>query len=313
MILQDFIIQNKQGLYCAYGDFYLDPKEPAKHAVVSHGHGDHAYPENGEVYCTATTEKVMRYRYKEEAARTFKVKAYHETFELNGVQITFIPAGHILGSAQVLMVHQGIRYLYTGDFKLQPDATCEPFEFVLADVLITETTFANPATIHPPAAVEVRKLNDVKSNVMIGAYVLGKSQRLIHLINQHCLDRRVLIHYSLLPFIKLYEQAGIDFGKYELFDKRALKSANNIAYIVPPMVFNSNIKLVNAVKIFATGWKSLQSGNAVQLHISDHADWAEIIETIEKVKPTEIWTTHGDGDALQAHFEGQLRVKILNP
>jgi len=312
MILDDFLVQTKIGLYCVYGDFYLDPKEPVKEAVISHAHGDHAYPGNAKVYCTESTSLFMKHRYRENAAQQFYIKNYRETFLIKEVEISFIPAGHILGSAQVLMTYKGVRYLYTGDYKLQPDLTCEPFEFVQADVLITETTFAHPETQHPDPEIEMLKLNATTSNIMLGAYVLGKSQRIIHLINQYCPEKRILVHHSLLPFLRIYEQQGKIVGQYELFDKKVLKNNSNIIYVVPPMVYHSNIKTFNVIKIFATGWKDLQRSNQIQLYVSDHADWKDIIHTIAQVQPAQVWTTHGSGTHLITHFGESLVVKLLN-
>lgn len=312
-ILQDFIELTKSGLYCRYGDFYLDPQEAVHNAVISHAHGDHALSGNHQVYCTKATQLFMQYRYKKFAAAAFHILNYKEQFVLNGVNINFYPAGHMLGSAMILMEYKGVKYLYTGDYKTEDDDTCEAIELVNADVLITETTFANPDVGHPDANEEIQKLNGVESNIMLGAYALGKSQRLIALINQHCADKRILVHHSIMPFVHIYEQMGINLGKYQPYDRKIMKQqlTGNI-YIVPPMVFNSYIRAINVVRVFATGWQHLQKGNALHLYISDHVDWQGIIKTIETVKPTEVWTLHGDGKQLKNHFEDKLTVKILN-
>lgn len=313
MILDDFIMPTKTGLFCTYGNFYLDPKEIVRDAVISHAHGDHAIGGNLNVYCTEATSLCMLQRYKKFAAGAFHLYPFYQSFELNGVRISFIPAGHIIGSAMILMEYRGVRYLYTGDYKLQPDATCEPAEFVQADVLITETTFADPGTRHPDAAEEISKLNGTASNIMLGAYALGKSQRLIRLINDHCPERRILVHHNIIPFVKVYEQMGIDMGKYEIYDRKVMKhTASGLVYIVPPMVYRSYIRAVNVVRVFASGWKHLQNNNELQLYISDHVDWADILLTIEKVQPVQVWTTHGSGLQLKSYFEHKLEVKILN-
>lgn len=312
-ILDDFIVQTKTGLYCSYGNFYLDPKEPVVHAVISHAHGDHAIGGNQHVYCTAATLLFMKHRYRKFAAGDFLIKDFGIKFQLNEVDISFFPAGHILGSALVLMQYKGVKYLYTGDYKLEEDATCEPIQLVAADVLITETTFANPSTEHPPADLEIKKLNDIQPNVMLGAYALGKSQRLIALINSHCPQKRILVHHSIMPFVKIYEEMGINLGSYELYDRKLMKNTQeNLIYLVPPMVFKSYIKAINVVRIFVTGWKHLQHHQNVQLYISDHVDWKAILKTIEEVQPQQVWTTHGSGTALQAHFGEKLVVKLLN-
>jgi putative mRNA 3-end processing factor len=312
MILDDFIVPTAVGLYCIYGDFYLDPNQAVKTAVVSHAHGDHACSGSLHVYCTKATSLFMLHRYKKFAAGEFYIHAYHEVFDLNGVKVSFISAGHMLGSAQVVMEYQGTRYIYTGDYKLQPDPTCEPVELMEGDVLITETTFANPTTQHPKAEEEIKNLQSTEINIMLGAYALGKSQRLIRLINDHCTDKRILVHHNIMPFVKLYEQLGVDLGKYEMYDRKVMKTnPNGMIYLVPPMVFKSYIKAINVVRVFASGWKNLQS-KELQLCISDHVDWNDIIETIKQVKPKEVWTTHGSGKHLQAHFENELTIKVLN-
>lgn len=313
MILADFIIQTKTGLFCTYGNFYLDPKEPVVDAVISHAHGDHAVGGNQNVYCTNATAVFMKHRYKKFAAANFHLKDYSLIFELNGVKISFYPAGHILGSALVLMEYKGVKYLYTGDYKLEEDETCEPIEFVKADVLITETTFADPETQHPDAVEEIKKLNGTTTNIMLGAYALGKSQRLITMINKHCSQKRILVHHSILPFVKIYEQLGISMGAYEVYDRKVMKNnQSDLIYLVPPMVFHSYFKAVNVIRVFASGWKNLQQQNEIQLYISDHVDWLAILETIRKVEPKEVWTTHGSGTHLQNYFKNNLVVKLLN-
>lgn len=312
-ILDDFIVQTKIGLFCSYGNFYLDPKEPVVEAVISHAHGDHAVSGNQNVYCTAPTAAFMQHRYRKFAAANFHLKTYHEVFNLHGVAIRFYPAGHMLGSALVLMEYQGVRYLYTGDYKLEADSTCEPIELVQADVLLTETTFASAATKHPDAIEEIKKLNAVEANIMLGAYALGKSQRLIALLNEHCPQKRILLHHSIMPFARLYEEMGIKLGQYEMYDRKVMKQNQaNMVYIVPPMVYNSYFRAINVIRVFATGWKNLQKNNEIQLYISDHVDWDAILETIATVKPIEVWTTHGSGTALQTYLAPKLVVKLLN-
>jgi putative mRNA 3-end processing factor len=313
MILNDFLVPTKVGLFCAYGNFYLDPKEMVKDAVISHAHGDHAVSGNTNVYCTRATSLFMVQRYKKFAAAEFFLYDFNSSFSLNDVTITFVPAGHILGSAMILMEYKGIRYLYTGDYKLQPDPTCEPIEYVEADVLITETTFANPDTEHPDPLLEIQKLNGTETNIMLGAYALGKSQRLVRMISDNCPKKRLLVHHSILPFVKLYEQMGIDMGRYEVYDRKVMKNNHsNMIYLVPPLVYRSYIRAINVIRVFATGWKHLQNKNELELYISDHVDWNDILLTVQRVKPKEIWTTHGSGIQLKSHFENSLNVKLLN-
>ncbi|HEY0176397.1 MAG TPA: exonuclease [Pedobacter sp.] len=312
MILQDFLLFDEYGLYCKAGGFYLDPGKPVANAVVSHAHGDHACPGNDTVFCTKATSSIMQLRLKKSAARQFVTYSFREPFFIKDVKLTFLPAGHILGSAQVLMEYQCTRYLYTGDFKLQNDATCEPAEIVNADVLITESTFADPAIKHPDPEEEIRKLNSSGHNVLLGAYALGKSQRLINLINRYCPERRVLLHHSILPLTKIYEEYSFFPGNYQPYNRKLMKTPEKgFVYIVPPLTFDCYFRAKGVLRVFASGWKKLQARNDMELYISDHADWDDIMSFIGLVRPSEIWTLHGNGEHLKDHFYNTLPVKIL--
>jgi putative mRNA 3-end processing factor len=312
LILQDFIEKTPNGLYCKYGDFYLDPQLPVHTAVISHAHGDHAKPHNNQVFCTLNTAAIMKLRLKKNAAQEFFVKSYSELFTLNDVKVSFLPAGHILGSALVKMEYQNCIYLFTGDYKLQEDETCEPLELCSAHVLITETTFANPEIKHPNPVLEIEKLNKIDSNMMIGVYGLGKAQRLTNLIHKICPQKNILLHYSIYPIHQLYQTAGYSLGSFKHYDRKVMKnnSKNNV-YLVPPLTYNSYHHAKDVVKIFASGWENLQKGNTIKLYISDHVDWDDILKTIEIVKPGEVWTIHGDGNHLKNYFSTTLKVKIL--
>lgn len=312
-ILPDFLAITPLGLYCVYGDFYIDPQAPVPCALISHAHGDHARPGNQLIYCTAATEAIMRSRYSKKAGSRFVQVHFHQEFSIKDIQIQFISAGHILGSAQILMIYQGVRYLYTGDYKVQADTTCEPIDYVEADVLITESTFANPSVKHPDPVLEIQKLNETPFNILLGTYGLGKAQRLNQLINTYCPDKTVLLHYSILPIHKIYEQFGVSDLRYKPYDRKIMKHhPQGHIYLVPALTFNSYIRAKDLVKAFASGWEYLQRKNDISLYISDHVDWHDILEYIERVKPQEIWTLHGDGKSLQEYYKDKIRVKILN-
>jgi putative mRNA 3-end processing factor len=310
-IKDDFLRFDPKGLYCKYGDFYIDPVMPVKTAVVSHAHADHAVSGNTSVYCTQATAAFMQLRYGKMAAGAFLLAGYRSAFLIGGVKVSFIPAGHMLGSAQVLMEYEGVRYLYTGDYKVQPDATCEPLEWVQADVLITESTFANPAIEHPDPETEIKKLNDIKINVLLGAYALGKSQRLISLINQFAPEKKILVHHKIAPINTIYEKNGFPPGKWQLYGRKLMKNQEEFVYIVPPFTFDSYIRATGVKRLFASGWKNLQVNAHDTLFISDHVDWNDILLTIDKTKPQHLWTLHGDGQHLQKQFAGDILVKIL--
>src|ERR1700722_20060923 len=310
-IKEDFLYFDKNGLYCKYGDFYIDPVQPVAKAVISHAHADHAVSGNHKVYCTEATSAFMRLRYGKNAAAELKVVAYDQMFSIGGVEIRLAPAGHMLGSAQVMMEYHGIRYLYTGDYKLQPDATCERFEWLETDVLITESTFADPAIVHPDPVAEIKKLNDIKINILLGAYGLGKSQRLINLVNTHVPQKKILVHYKIMPVNAIYEKMGYPPGKYEVYSRKLMKNQEEYIYLVPPFTFDSYLRATGVKRLFASGWKNLQVNEQDTLFISDHVDWNDILLTIKKTKPKQVWTLHGSGLHLKKQFGDDILVKLL--
>lgn len=312
MILPDFLVRRPEGYYCQYGDFYVDPQFAVARSVVSHAHGDHATPGHAAIHCTVPTAAFMQHRFRRQPKDSFHRHDFHESFKIKEVTIMFIPAGHILGSAQILMSYEGITYLYTGDYKLQHDATCEPLEMVNADVLITESTFANPEIVHPDPVKEILKLNDRPHNILLGAYALGKAQRLTSLINNHCPEREVLVHHNILPIHRIYESFGRPAMQYKPYNRKEMKSgAENKVYLVPPMTFNSYYRATNVLRVFASGWKRLQQHNDMDLYISDHVDWGDILNYVARVKPREIWTIHGDGRYLKNHYLKTIPIRDI--
>jgi len=310
-IRQDFLSFDKNGLYCKYGDFYIDPTQPVQKAVISHAHADHAVSGNHTVYCTEATSAFMQLRYGKNAAAALNFAAYDQAFTVGGVEIRLSPAGHMLGSAQILMEFDGVRYLYTGDYKLQPDATCEPLAWVETDVLITESTFANPAIIHPDPVAEIKKLNDIKINILLGAYGLGKSQRLINLISTHAPQKKILVHHKIMPINAIYEKMGFAPGKCQVYSRKLMKNQEEYVYLVPPFTFDSYLRATGVKRLFASGWKNLQVNELDTLFISDHVDWNDILLTIKETKPREIWTLHGNGLHLKKQFGDDIFVKLL--
>ncbi len=139
---QEWLKVTSTGLYCVAGDFYIDPARPVERAVITHGHSDHARPGNRQVLATAGTLAIMGAQFGAEAATHTQAAAYGESVRLGEVLVRLVPAGHVLGSAQVTLDHCGSRVVVSGDYKRRPDPTCAPFEPVGCDVFVTEATFA---------------------------------------------------------------------------------------------------------------------------------------------------------------------------
>ncbi|REJ82391.1 MAG: exonuclease [Bacteroidetes bacterium] len=311
--VNNFLTYTKTGLYCRAGDFFLDPKKPVLKALISHAHGDHAVPNNKKVYCTLGTRLLINQRFNASAASEIHAFQYGESFNLNGVKITFHPAGHILGSAQILMEHEGERYLYTGDFKLQQDESCEAFQYVECDHLITETTFASPDYSHPDPVEEIRKIMQSQSRVLIGAYAVGKAQRITQLLTKNCPDREVFIHPGIVQYHKIYERENLPLGNWRVYRRGDFLSSERGVYILPPTDFSRYSRANDIYKMFATGWKRSFYKCDGLLSISDHADWNDLLYMIKKSGARNVYTLHGDGNQLKEYLDSsEINVSILN-
>ncbi|MCX6292451.1 MAG: MBL fold metallo-hydrolase [Bacteroidetes bacterium] len=311
--VNNFLSFTSTGLYCQAGDFYIDPKRPVHKALVSHAHSDHATPNSGNIYATGPTKQFMKRRFRNSIRSRFHEVAYRETFYLDEVAVTFFPAGHMLGSAMIRMEYQNESYLYTGDFKLQPDDSCETIEIVESDFLVTETTFAHPQYIHPDPENEIRKLNEVQTqNILLGSYSVGKAQRVTQLLSKHCSEKKIFVHREMVKFHEVYEESGVHLGNWEPYTKQGFKKETGSIYILPPNWLHRHSAQHEYFKVFATGWKQSYIKCDSILHISDHADWNDLLKMIELIKPKTVFTLHGDGVHLKQFLEGKINVQLLN-
>ncbi|MEN0088846.1 MAG: ligase-associated DNA damage response exonuclease, partial [Pseudomonadota bacterium] len=206
------------GLYCPPGDFYIDPVRPVERALITHGHADHARPGHQSVMATDQTLKIMGIRYGENHASSTQAVEWGEVQRVGDVDVTFHPAGHVLGSAQICVEWKGLRIVASGDYKVRPDPTCQPFEPVPCHVFITEATFGLPVFTHPPASHEIGKLLRSLEQFperahMVGAYALGKAQRIIRLLRDAGYQRPIYIHGAMKKLCDFYEQEGIALGE----------------------------------------------------------------------------------------------------
>jgi putative mRNA 3-end processing factor len=306
-------------------DVWIDPTRPVGRAIVTHGHGDHARRGHGAVLATAETIAIMQARYGADCAGSFQALAFGVPLLIGDVEVTLFPAGHILGSAQVRLRRGGETVVVTGDYKRLPDPTAAPFELVACDTLVTEATFGLPVFQHPRPGDEIaRLLKSVADNPgrshLIGAYALGKAQRVMALLRAAGYDRPIYLHGAMVELVALYEAHGIALGLTRLVleaDKAELAGAIAIA---PPGALKDrwSRRLPDPVLAVASGWMSVkqrarQSGVELPLVISDHADWNELRATIAESAAGEVWVTHGREDALVYWCEQQgLRAQPLN-
>jgi putative mRNA 3-end processing factor len=307
---QDILMPVPAGLCCKEGGFHIDPVRPVERAVITHGHSDHARPGHGAVLATRETLDMMRLRYGENFAGSTQVVGYGEEIKFGGVGVKFHPAGHVLGSAQVAVTCKGTKIVASGDYKDARDPTCTPFEIVPCDVFITEATFGLPVFRHGDAAEEVKKLlASVKlfpeRAHLVGAYSLGKAQRVIALLREAGYNAPVYLHGAMEKITHYYQGRGIDLG--ELRAVRGMKKADLAGTItLAPPSATSDLwirRFPDPVTAFASGWmrvraRARQRGVELPLVISDHADWDGLTATIKATGAGEIWVTHGQEDAL---------------
>jgi putative mRNA 3-end processing factor len=299
-----------EGLYCAPGDFFIDPVRPVERAVITHGHADHARAGHGVVVATPQTLEIMAARYGEDFCRVAEPVAYGETLTRDGVEISLAPAGHVLGSAQAVVRHGGLTMVVSGDYKRRRDPTCAPFEPVACDVFITEATFGLPVFRFPPDSEEIATLLESVAQFperchIIGAYALGKAQRLIRLLREGGWERTIYVHGALQRLNALYESNGIDLGPIASATEEGPKDFAGEIVIAPPgaLADRWSRRFPDPVSALASGWmrvraRARQRAVELPLVISDHADWDELTATIGEIRPQQLWITHGREEAL---------------
>jgi putative mRNA 3-end processing factor len=307
---QDILLPVPAGLYCKPGGFHIDPVRPVERAVITHGHSDHARPGHGAVLATQETLDMMRLRYGDNFARSTQTIGYGEKIKLGDVTVGFHPAGHVLGSAQIAVSCKDTCIVASGDYKDAPDPTCTPFELVPCDVFITEATFGLPVFRHGNAADEIKKLLASVALFperahLVGAYSLGKAQRVIALIREAGYDAPIYLHGAMEKITRYYESRGARLGDLRLVKGMKKADLAGTITLAPPSA-TSDIwtrRFPDPVTAFASGWmrvraRARQRGVELPLVISDHADWDGLTATIDATGAGEIWVTHGQEDAL---------------
>ncbi len=311
------------GVHVVPADCWIDPSRAVGKALITHGHADHARGGHGETIATPETLAIMELRYNTREGAT--PVQHGETLRLpGGVDATFIPAGHVLGSAQILLEHAGERVVITGDYKRRTDPTCAPFEVTPCDIFITEATFGLPVFVHPPIADEMTKLlraltDNPDQCVLVGAYALGKAQRVIAELRAAGHTHPIYLHGAMEKMCRLYQEHRVDLGELRLVADHTKDDMRGSIVIAPPSALSStwSRRLPDPITAMASGWmrvrgRARQRGVQLPLIISDHADWSELTQTIEDVNPHETWITHGREEALLRWCElSQRRARAL--
>ena len=317
------IAWTEAGLYCHAGRFHIDPHRPVERAVITHAHSDHAR-RGCQKYITAKSGLELLKIRLGRSIQALGVE-YGEKIRIGDTTVSFHPAGHILGSAQIRIEHEGDIWVATGDYKRGPDPSCEPFEVVKCDTLITEATFGTPKYVWPESAdpgVEITHWWEenarVGANSLIHCYSLGKTQRILALLRNHA-SRPVLLHSTMLELTAAYTRQGIQLAPFAplpdptneptLFGNRQLQGELILA---PPSWLRDRPELLSKLgtlkTAFASGWV-IDGSRGHELDrgflISDHADWNELNLTIEQSGATRVFVQHRSTGALVRHLRSK--------
>jgi putative mRNA 3-end processing factor len=312
-----------EGIYVKPADAWIDPSEPKRRALVTHGHGDHARGGHAQVWATAETLAIMACRYGAQPGGC--AVAYGEVIRLGEVDVSFVPAGHVLGSAQIVLEHAGERIVVSGDYKRREDPTCLPFEPVPCDIFVTEATFGLPVFRHPDTRAEIDRLlarlhENPERCVLVGAYALGKAQRLMAELRRRGYEAPIYIHGALQRLCDLYGEHGVDLGDVRPATGASKEELKGRIVVAPPGALNDrwSRRLPDPITAMASGWmrirqRARQRNVELPLIVSDHADWDELTQTISQLEPREVWITHGREEALM-HWcmTRQIKARELN-
>jgi putative mRNA 3-end processing factor len=306
-IKSDLIIQTKQGLYCPPADVWLDPKSPVDRAVITHAHADHARWGMKQYWMTPESRPILEYRVaRKDSSQKFHEVPYYQEFGFNGVSFSFHPAGHVPGSAQIRIEYQGQVWVDTGDWKYQDDGLSHPFEPVDCDVFVTETTFGLPVYRWQPNDDVMDQIanwyqQNVKEGIcsLLGAYALGKAQRLIYGLAQRGV--KMFCHGAVYESNKRIRAAGFDLPDVPKASREVDKSEYRDAMIIAvPSSFGASwVKKFAPYSVgFASGWMQARGtrrrkGADRGFVMSDHADWDGILRAVKETGAKRVITNHG--------------------
>jgi putative mRNA 3-end processing factor len=321
----------ERGLYCAAGDFYIDPWRAVDFAVITHAHSDHARAGSQHYLCVEPGRQILQERLGPEAR--IQAIAYGESLSRNGVKISLHPAGHILGSAQIRVESHGEVWVVSGDYKTEPDKTCAPFEPIRCHTFVTECTFGLPIYRWPRQAETFAAINSWwqenqtqgRTSVLF-AYSLGKSQRLLAGLEASL--GPIFAHGAVAKFLPLYANAGVLLPPVWRAEPETIAAAAGRGLVIAPGSTDGSPwlrKFGASSKAFASGWMQIRGARRRRaldrgFIRSDHADWNGLLATIQATGAERIWATHGyttqlvrwlrengrEAQALKTQFEGEL-------
>lgn len=316
MTVPELLKLTERGLYCPAGDFYIDPWRGVDRALITHAHADHARSGSKAYLSSPTCKPLLEIRLSSNSQ--IESVPFGQPLKIGDCTVSFHPAGHLLGSAQIRVEHKGVVWVVTGDYKREKDNTCEPFEVVPCHGLITETTFGLPIYRWKPQHLVFEEINqwwrenqsEGRTSMLFG-YSLGKAQRLLGGVDRSI--GPILIHGALEKLTAAYLDAGIDLPTVLLATPENAQSTKGKALVVaPPSALSTPWakKFEPFSTAFASGWMSVRGRRRSQsldrgFVLSDHVDWPSLIQTVEESGAETVWTTHGYADVVARFLNEQ--------
>lgn len=294
----------ERGLYCRPGDFFIDPWRPVPRAAITHAHSDHARPGSAAYLTADPGVAVLRHRLGDDA--TIEGLPYGANFVHNGVRLSFHPAGHVLGAAQVRIEHRGQVCVVSGDYKTAPDPTCAPFEPLRCHTFVTESTFGLPIYRWRPSAEIFADINawwrsnqQQNRTSVLFAYSLGKAQRILASIDRSI--GPILLHGAIESIVQIFRQAGLDLPPpVRATTENARDTRGQALVLAPPSSENTPWlqKFGEVSTAVASGWMAIRGTRrrrAVDrgFALSDHADWDGLLDSIAATGAERVLVTHG--------------------
>lgn len=313
----ELIVQTESGLYCEAGDFFIDPWQPVKRAVITHAHSDHAHSGCEHYLASQEGERLTRLRLGEDA--DLETLAYGAQVNLNGVTVSLHPAGHITGSSQVRVEYRGEVWVVSGDYKLRLDPTCSPFEPIRCHSFITEATFGLPIYRWPLPQSVFQEVNawwlanqQAGRASVLFAYAVGKAQRILKSIDASI--GPLMTHGAVERVIDEYRSGGIDLPQTLPVSEAPKKTDWSRSLVIAPPSAQGTPwmrRFGNLSTAFASGWMSIRGTRRRKaidrgFVISDHADWEELHDAIQATGADRVWVTHGYVDVLARQLREAL-------
>ncbi len=301
-----------KGIYCIPGKFYLDPWYPVDYAIISHGHADHARWGMKHYLCHTLTKNIIKHRIG--ADTSVETLNYNEPKTINGVQVSFHPAGHIIGSCQIRLEYKGKVVVFSGDYKIKEDGLTTPFESVKCHEFITESTFGLPIYKWQPEHLLKAQIHDwIQTNLsnnrtsVFFGYSLGKSQRIMKLLEDF---DEIYVHNAIHHINNAIETSGVTLPKTIRLDGNFKKDdMKNKIVIMPPALLGSKLlkRIPNAATAICSGWMQIRGnrrwrGVDAGFVVSDHADWDGLLQAVKASEVDKVYVTHGS----QASFSRYL-------